>query len=308
MRRWTSWRTAGALTVVLTTILLASGVPGVPALPQVPAALAEPDQQPPLAFSAGTVVALRGTPHIWVAGSDGMLHWAGDTRALSQQAVNWGSRHEVSLDELQRTARGDPILGAGLVKIGDPIYLAKWETNQTAPTLLHIQSIKDVELFGINGANYGHFVVDRATWEQRFGFRTDALPHAALAPAVVPAAATATPAPPAPVNLAAREFKRHKNSDAEYEVGVEISGGRPGTRLKVSAQYEEWICTPEEGCTGTRRGEWGIYHYGPADANGRLLWTSPRHGPYKDYTYTFYGSDPSGPTTSVHFTDDLPLG
>jgi hypothetical protein len=35
---------------------------------------------------------------------------------------------------------------------------------------LHIQSIADVELFGINTANYGHFILDRETWEQRYGF------------------------------------------------------------------------------------------------------------------------------------------
>ena len=31
----------------------------------------------------GAVVALRNTPHIWVADDVGVLHWAGDTRALA---------------------------------------------------------------------------------------------------------------------------------------------------------------------------------------------------------------------------------
>ena len=43
--------------------------------------------------------------------------------------------------------RGDPWLSSGLPKIGEPIYLSKWEDSDPAPTLLHIQSIADVELF-----------------------------------------------------------------------------------------------------------------------------------------------------------------
>ena len=34
-------------------------------------------------FSHGTVIALQGTPHLWIAGDQGVLHWAGDTRALA---------------------------------------------------------------------------------------------------------------------------------------------------------------------------------------------------------------------------------
>ena len=33
----------------------------------------------------------------------------------------------------------------------------------------HIQSIGDVELFGINGSNYGNFVIEKNEWE-RYGF------------------------------------------------------------------------------------------------------------------------------------------
>jgi hypothetical protein len=40
---------------------------------------------------------------------------------------------------------------------------------------LHIQSIADVELFGINTANYGNFILDWETWEQRYGFSVGTL-------------------------------------------------------------------------------------------------------------------------------------
>src|SRR5262249_31767128 len=43
----------------------------------------------------GGLVQLAGTPHLFVCGTDGLLHWAGDTRALAQQValgqpVTWG--------------------------------------------------------------------------------------------------------------------------------------------------------------------------------------------------------------------------
>ncbi len=138
-------------------------------------------------FAHGTVVALRGTPHLWIADRQGVLHWAGDTRALADKYVRWGieSRVEVSLEQLRRLTRGDPWLSAGLLKDGDPIYLVKWESSWAEPQLLHIQSIGDVELFGISGGNYGSFVLDRPTWEARFGRSVAGLRRSALA-AVTP--------------------------------------------------------------------------------------------------------------------------
>ena len=127
------------------------------------------------AFPPGAVVALQGTPHLWIADEQGVLHWAGDTRALAGKHVLWSNRTEVTLAQLQGLNRGDPWLSAGLLKDGDPIYLVKWETEWAQPTLLHIQSIADVELFGINGSNYGNFVLNVATWEQRFGLSTAGL-------------------------------------------------------------------------------------------------------------------------------------
>ena len=146
-------------------------------------------------FAHGAVVALQGTPHLWIADQQGILHWSGDTRALAGRHVRWDSRIEVTLAQLQGLNRGDPWLSAGLLKDGDPIYLVKWETEWPQPRLFHIQSIADVELFGINGSNYGNFVLDLATWEQRFGISAAGLQRATLPAATAPPAPTATPVP-----------------------------------------------------------------------------------------------------------------
>ena len=147
-------------------------------------------------FAHGAVVALQGTPHLWFADEQGVLHWGGDTRALAGKHIAWSNRVEVSLDQLRTLPVGDPWLSAGLLKDGDPIYLVKWETDWPQPQLLHIQSIGDVELFGINGSNYGKFVIDRPVWEQRYGIDADTLNRFPLASAVQPLAA-----PPAPLGL-----------------------------------------------------------------------------------------------------------
>jgi hypothetical protein len=167
--------------------------------PARPAAAAPPGQGP----APGAVVALRGTPHLWIADAQGVYHWAGDTRALAGKPIDWGSRREASLNEVRALRRGDPWLSAGLLKLGDPIYFVKWETDQARPTLLHILSIGDVELFGIDATNYGTYVLDQATWEPRFGLPAAGLPRGVLAPATggtaspstSPPAATAAPAP-----------------------------------------------------------------------------------------------------------------
>ena len=148
-------------------------------------------------FAHGAVIALQGTPHLWIADEQGVLHWAGDTRALAGKHVRWDNRIEVTLAQLQGLHRGDPWLSAGLLKDGDPIYLVKWETEWPQPRLFHIQSIADVELFGINGTNYDNFALDRATWEQRFGISAAGLPRATLPAATTPPAPTATPVPTA---------------------------------------------------------------------------------------------------------------
>ena len=82
--------------------------------------------------------------------------------------IDWNTRINVSLDTLKTLRLGDPLLSAGLLKDGTPIYLVKWETTDAVPRLLHIQNICDVRVFGINGDNYGKFVLERDQWESRF--------------------------------------------------------------------------------------------------------------------------------------------
>src|SRR5437016_227566 len=118
-------------------------------------------------FTVGAVVGLQGTPHLWIADEVGVLHWGGDTRALRNRFVDWSARVDVSLDTLKTLTRGDPYLTAGLLKDGEPIYLVKWETEESVPRLFHIQCIADVELFGIKTENYLNFVIDRPNWEAR---------------------------------------------------------------------------------------------------------------------------------------------
>ena len=173
------------------------------------------------AVARGGVVALKGTPHMWVADDEGVLHWAGDTRALSGRFVDWGNRREVDVAELGQLRRGSPWLSSGLLKVGDPIYLVKWETSAGAPTLFHIQSIKDVELFGINGDNYGALVTDPGAWDAKFGIASAGLPRGVLDSATGPAAApTATPlSAPAAFSEALR-LNRNPRFQADGEVYV----------------------------------------------------------------------------------------
>ena len=137
-------------------------------------------------LAPGAVVGLAGTPHLWIADKRGVLHWGGDTRALASKHVNWSDRRAVSLATLQTYPIGDPWLSAGLLKDGAPIYQVKWETEWPVPQLWHIQSIRDVELFGIDGSNYGDYVLDKAVWEQRYGIDADTLHRQPLASAVPP--------------------------------------------------------------------------------------------------------------------------
>jgi hypothetical protein len=155
-----------------------TGAPGTTTPPAAPGQGSAPADLAP-----GTVVALRGTPHLWIAGTDGALHWFGDTRALAGQPADWGSRVEVDAPTLRAARRGDPFLSAGLVRRGGPIFLAKWEQGQAQPTLLHIQTIADLTLFGITGDNYGRFVLEEPAWNQRYGFTAAALPTGELQPA-----------------------------------------------------------------------------------------------------------------------------
>jgi hypothetical protein len=256
----------------------------------------------------GALYALRGTPHLWIGGDDGALHWAGDTRALLDRFVDWSSRREVSLDELRALRRGDPWLSTGLLKMGDPIYLVKWETAATAPVLLHIQSLADVELFGLNSANYGALIQERAALERRLGVSVDTLQRGALEPAVPPTvtptpAVTATPI----VTLRAEDLNIDRSGGRDFtrrvENRIQITGALPRTKIYAWLSYEEYLCAPE--CSDTQRGTWGPIEIGVTDAAGKLIWID-RHGPYKRYTYTFSDSRESGGNTAkLEFYDDL---
>jgi hypothetical protein len=129
------------------------------------------------------VVGLAGTPHLWIADDQGVLHWGGDTRALHDRPIHWNDWLQLTEAEIRAAPRGDPWLTAGLLKDGDPIYLVKWETEATVPYLLRIQCIPDVELFGIDESNYGLFVIEKSQWEQRFGLAAAGLVHAELSSA-----------------------------------------------------------------------------------------------------------------------------
>lgn len=115
-------------------------------------------------LTEGAIVALRGSSHLFIADADGVLHWGGDTRALANRRIDWSKRMEVTPVQLKTLPVGDPWLSLGLVKSGIPIYLPKWETNEAQPRLFHIQSIADLELFGIDGSNYGRFVAAAEDW------------------------------------------------------------------------------------------------------------------------------------------------
>lgn len=281
-------RHVGPLVAVMTIFLFA--VP----------ALAEPAFQ--LTANPFSVVQLTGTPHLWIADEQGVLHWGGDTRGLAGRNINWGDRREVNLEQLRAFRRGDPWLSAGLLKIGDPIYQVKWETNQDRPTLLHIQSIADVEIFGIDATNYGRFVMDEVAWQQRFGIAPSTLTRGVLQPAVPPPA-TATPAvtatPTSTLKIDEIAYDHNPgDTGREINVGLEISGIRPGQRLTVEATLEE--CTNED-CSGTRSDKWGPIDAGPANAEGKLRWFDT-HSYYKSYTYTF--TDPQGAKVSKTYGND----
>jgi hypothetical protein len=183
-------RAAAATATAAAVANIVSLVPGVPSggvvATSTPSVAGGSAPQPPAAVTGGTgqVLSLAGTPHLWIRDEFGIYHWGGDTRGIADRHVEWNSRRTVSLAELRTVPIGDPWLSSGLVKVGDPIYLSKWETDQVRPVLLHIQSIADVEIFGINATNYGALVLDAPAWEARYGFTVSSLPRATLPRAV----------------------------------------------------------------------------------------------------------------------------
>jgi len=177
------------------------------------AVLAAPNRE---VLADGTVLQLEGTPHLWVY-ADRALHWAGDTRALQGHIVEWGTRRTVTVFQLKSFTIGDPWLSTGLVKVGDPIYLPKWETDQSSPELLHIQNISDVELFGITSNNYGKMIFDQSTWESQTGVMLNNLTRSSLPSAVkpsVPPTAVPTAAPVTPAYCPSRAAQLYAGLDS----------------------------------------------------------------------------------------------
>jgi hypothetical protein len=109
---------------------------------------------------------------------------------------------------------GDPWLSTGLVRVGEAIYLAKWEEDWRSPRLLHIQSMGDVALFGISGANYARYVLDGDAWETHFGMSTTVLARGELGPAAEDVAVAGVAAPGRPALMVQ---------------ALEVNGGRGGS-------------------------------------------------------------------------------
>ena len=279
MRRHSIKRTALAASL---SLALAAGA--------VTPVMADPLTQIP---AAGAVVGLAGTAHPWIADALGVLHWAGDTRALAGKNVQWGNRSEVSLTQLQGMQRGDPWLTAGLLKSGDPIYFVKWETTQAAPQMLRIQSISDVELFGINSSNYGTMVLDEIAWERAYPFDFETLVKGTLPGATGSTAPAPAPAPmPATIQLHVARAEQYRTPAGESVHEVDVTGASSGTRLQVSGTYD---MGDTQGLT------FGPEDAGAVNAAGTLTWrrTNPT---YTGARYTF--TAPTGQTVTIVFTAD----
>src|SRR5919199_967779 len=139
-------------------LALAAMFPAVPALvaPAAAQALGPIGVGP---FAKGAVVSLKGTPHLWFADERGTLHWASDTRALATRGPISNTRTEVTLEQLRTLPLGEPWLSTGLVNLAEPIYVVKWDTADAAPTLLHVQSLADLQTIGVAGAVFSTVVL-----------------------------------------------------------------------------------------------------------------------------------------------------
>lgn len=163
---------------VMAGLLLAAGGVTVVAESRAPATGSTPASE----LAMGTVVLLAGTPHLWIVDREGALRWVGETRALAGMVVDWSRLETRSLAQLRQLPRRDPLLSTGLVALGNEIYVARWDTWQPVPALLHVQSPDDLSLLGIDQANYGALVLERAQWERRFGISVEGLERSDLTP------------------------------------------------------------------------------------------------------------------------------
>jgi hypothetical protein len=152
----------------------------------------------PQAPGGGEVVALENTEHLFVRDGNGALHLVSDPKALAGQNVDWLTRKDISIDDLRRFNRGEPLLSLALVKIGDAIFLPQAPIDGGAPVLRLVKSPSDLSLLGVSGENYGRIVLEQGAWEARYGLRTSALQVEDLSLDGVPAVGPALPQEPTP--------------------------------------------------------------------------------------------------------------
>jgi hypothetical protein len=182
------------MNTLLSRSLASLALAGLLAGATVPAALAD---GAPAAPAAGEVIALENTPHLFVRDEAGVVHLAADPGALARagQRVDWRNRQDVSVDELRRMTRGEPLLSMSLVKIGGAIYLPQVPADGSAPVLRLIDSVDTLTLLGISGDAYGRDVLDQPAWEARYGLQTSSLRTEDLTLDGTPAVGPAQPLP-----------------------------------------------------------------------------------------------------------------
>jgi hypothetical protein len=122
--------------------------------------------------------------------------------------VNWNERTDITPDQVELLPLGAPYLSMALVQIGHDIYLPQWNRtfHPTMPTLQRVQSPHDLAMLGIDASNYGQYVLDSRTWEQRYNLSIARVEFAGdfqLVPA--PPAPEPTPEPAAPPTCAESE-------------------------------------------------------------------------------------------------------
>lgn len=178
------WRHSVAIVAVVALSVAGSASP----LLRMAPGMAPVAEAAPAPLSAGQLVYLRDTPHVWIADQQGVLHWVGDSLALRGRTVDWASLREVTRQELLQYPRGGPFVSAGFVTEGHNVFLARWEQWEPLPRLLLVGSPADLSLFGINGTNYGSLLFPLERWEQLIGIPAASLRRGKLAPT--------TPAPP----------------------------------------------------------------------------------------------------------------
>jgi hypothetical protein len=117
----------------------------------------------------GEVLALQGTDHLWVVDDQGVAHLAADTTALMGKQVDFATRQDETLAQIEATPRGAPWLSADMVQLDGEVYLPTFPVPGGPPLLLHVQSSDDLALLGVTADNRSQLVLDPATWQQRYG-------------------------------------------------------------------------------------------------------------------------------------------